>query len=40
MFVILNVAFVELSIAASAGFVSGSASFIALLVNTHFLRPC
>ena len=33
----LNVAFVGLSIAASAGFASGSASLVALRANTQFL---
>ena len=36
MFVIVNVAYVELSIAATAGFASVSASFVALPVDTHF----
>ena len=38
MSVILNVAFVELSTAATAGFPpwAGTASLVALLVNTHF----
>ena len=36
MSVILNVTFVGLSIAATAGFASGSASLVALLVNTQF----
>ena len=34
--VILNVAFVRLSIAATSGFASGSASLVPLLVNTQF----
>ena len=34
--VIFNVAFVGLSIGATAGFPSGSASLVALLVNTQF----
>ena len=36
MSVLLNAAFVGLSIPATAGFASGSASLVALLVNTQF----
>ena len=37
MSVILNITFVGLLIAVTAGFVSGFASLVALLVNTQFL---